>query len=523
MDLLSGFQEIDRDLVADEALAKKYSDHIVYTADALRLEDLIDTKRSTVIRNGFLLKKVAIAASNVYSEPRADSHWQTQSKLRILYVGAISHWFDCSLFIDTISKVSDVEVLVVGRDEIGLESRSLAACNDTVLLRFLGEVPHPEACQLMCSADVGLIPLDDSCDLIRCTNPVKLYEYLHYGCQVLSTNIPEVLLMQSPDVFCSSSSKEWAYALSKMIDSFDYTNRMAAKVAINERSSLMLSGSDWASRGDVYFDLLKLIQADSIPRRSRGIASSLHEKPVFSVIIPSIGCHETLLDCIKSLLCFYSSAIDQIVLVVNGPFTKKDKLEKKILQQFPGKITVIHTLEKLGFAKAVNLGVRECATDLAMICNDDIIFSPWSLLPYLELPPSILSNNCINIATTNIDGDAFRPHDYFLLKDFYRVSLSRYSKYGTSAIGAARVGLNFCSITVQNFLEVGGIPEDYGLGYFEDDAFYMKLRDRGIGIKYLPGAYAHHVGSLTFQSLGATTRFTLIKNNRKLLESESSK
>jgi GT2 family glycosyltransferase len=516
MDYLQGFDEIGPDAPCDELCGKHFSEHVVYTSHSLCTEDKAINNSTSIIRNGFKLQEnlsFPPSAQNTFSSTEL-SHWKTSDRLRVLYVGAISHWFDHHLLIGLIEQLVDVEVIIAGRDDINLKEMCSSIGNDAILLSFLGEVSHPLACELMNTADIGLIPLNDQVNLIKCTNPVKLYEYLYYGCHVFSTNIPEVLLINSKHVTTSSDNSRWIQEINDIARSFDEKTRWKTKQAVHNESNHLLKDADWDFRGMSYMKILEKAQESQILQNHYRIKPKLIHSRRFSIIMPSMGNHSLIVKSIESLFLHYSQAIDEVIVVINGSFKVEKELRRFISLHGIDNVTIICNDKPVGFARAINVGASVAQTKYIMISNDDIIFSPWSLHPYLWADEELLENNCLNAVATNIDGDAYRQHEYITLSDFYRVGLSRYIKYSCLSASAERLGLNFACLSLAHFKNVGGIPTSYGLGYYEDDEFYANLRAHKVGIRYFPGAYVHHVGSFTFQQLGFGTRARLLKENK---------
>src|SRR5436309_7401540 len=59
-------------------------------------------------------------------------------------------------------------------------------------VQFLGERPYQELPQLLRDVSVAIIPFK-IVELTRCTNPVKLYEYMAAGKAVVAAPMPEVV------------------------------------------------------------------------------------------------------------------------------------------------------------------------------------------------------------------------------------------------------------------------------------------------------------------------------------------
>ncbi len=511
MDLMQGFNNVHHDIAAGEARLFKDSRVTVFSSEWLHDFHQKYTNDSQVIRNGYDRKNFIIHKERDSNKERVESISELEGVrsdygLVIVYVGAIADWFSKDLFVGLIKGCQDLPIrfICIGRDDIGLQEACIYSGLNADLIKFTGELDHGTSMELVESADVGLIPLDHNLELIKATNPVKVYEYLSKGLKVISNPIPEVMRMQCEHIRIAEGVKDWVAGIKDLLD-LKRDGRFPSKDDIRDSCSELLSCSSWDQRSKAYFELINT----HMTHNSKCIG--------VDAIIPTTGSHTVVIDCVRSLCHFDFSSI---ILILNGdPLPEVMTGLADIQDSYPDiPIRIYPFGEQLGFSRSVNLGISKSSAEFYLIVNDDIIFSPWSLLPIFEMidedkakaPCSIL-----NITTTNIDGDAFRPHSYYSLEDFYAESERRYYNYGTFQIEAKRLGMN-CSLVPKTVFEsVGGLPEVSGLGYGEDDIFFMKALELGYSLMYLPGAFAHHIGSLTFNTKSVSMKTQLVKTNAK--------
>lgn len=102
-----------------------------------------------------------------------------------LYLGyLVGDWFDWALFERTARDLPAVAFNVVG-DQKG---RVAKAPN----IHMLGERPYPVAMQYVAHCDVGLIPFRHA-RLCAAVDPIKLYDYIAGGCQVVASGVMTAL------------------------------------------------------------------------------------------------------------------------------------------------------------------------------------------------------------------------------------------------------------------------------------------------------------------------------------------
>lgn len=103
---------------------------------------------------------------------------------RVIYVGALRSWFDLAAVERWAGALPNVEFLIVGPNDIGIQSSEPN-------VKIMGPVPSEEVPALLATARFGIIPFKMN-DLTQGIHPLKLYEYLASGCMVLSVRLPDV-------------------------------------------------------------------------------------------------------------------------------------------------------------------------------------------------------------------------------------------------------------------------------------------------------------------------------------------
>lgn len=146
---------------------------------------------------------------------------------------------------------------------------------------------------------------------------------------------------------------------------------------------------------------------------------------------------------------------------------------------------LIQNPENLGFAKAVNQGLR--ASDAPFVCiqNNDTIMYPHGYQRLLEHLEDDLTLGCIGPMTNNADSQ----------------------QRGEAIEGAGVTHTNglvafFCTLIPRSVLDrVGLLSEDYGLGYGEDDDYCIRLRQAGFNLGIARDVYVQHDHHVTYRSL----------------------
>lgn len=106
------------------------------------------------------------------------------------YIGAIDNWFDFDIIRDISVKYPDISIVLVGPIFHNVK-------NDIDKLKkyhnifFIGKRPHEILPNYLRAFDICIIPFKIN-DLTVSVNPVKLYEYMASGKNIVSIDLPEV-------------------------------------------------------------------------------------------------------------------------------------------------------------------------------------------------------------------------------------------------------------------------------------------------------------------------------------------
>lgn len=202
-DRFEAFPEADGDLVARQILAlKARADLTVYAAPHLEAEERGQVRRSLLLTHGADVEAFAAAGRKPLPLPLDAAQIPGP---RIGFVGGIdAHTFNPELFLGLARRLADCQFMMVG-------GMSLPAgwCPLTNV-HFLGRKPYDDIARYMASADVLIMPWNDS-DWIRACNPIKLKEYLASGRPVVTTDFPAldgwrdlVRIADGPEAFAAA-------------------------------------------------------------------------------------------------------------------------------------------------------------------------------------------------------------------------------------------------------------------------------------------------------------------------------
>jgi len=131
-----------------------------------------------------------------------------------VYIGHIGEWFDTTLLGAVASRLPQWKVKLIGPVHL---TPARAAELNRPNIELVGPKPYQELPRLLAQAAVGIIPFVIN-DLIRATNPIKLYEYLAAGLPVVSTPMPEVVAMEVDGVIaCEDTAEGFARRIDQLV------------------------------------------------------------------------------------------------------------------------------------------------------------------------------------------------------------------------------------------------------------------------------------------------------------------
>ena len=171
----------------------------------------------------------------------------------------------------------------------------------------------------------------------------------------------------------------------------------------------------------------------------------------------------------------------------------------------------------LGFAGGMNVGVGIANGEWVCLVNSDTLFPPGAIDALLASLARVPGKVAMLGPVTNAAGNGQR----LLLP---RVAMERVVEAGAKAMRWP-TGLfppsyrtDFFCVAIQRSVwhQLGGLDTSFGLGYFEDFDFSLRLRAIGREQVIAEDVFIAHIGSATFAGMGAVQR-DLMRRNRGLL------
>lgn len=180
----TGLREIEEDLF-------RKSDLVIVSAEKLFESKQHFNKNTFVIRHGTDWNHFRKSLDDATKIP---NEIKDLPKPIIGFHGLLADWVDFELIKKTAEHFSHGSVVLIGKITVDAEKK-IKILDDVKNIHFLGRKPYTELPNYCKEFDVALNPFEIS-ELTLAANPLKVREYLAAGLPVVSTDIPEVRILE---------------------------------------------------------------------------------------------------------------------------------------------------------------------------------------------------------------------------------------------------------------------------------------------------------------------------------------
>lgn len=484
MDHHAGFDNTASTMVDAEQLLIRRCDDVTVTSQWL-LDEVAKYQRPThLVRNGCEYDHFAIKPAIVYADPHG--------RKIIGYYGAIAPWLDLTLLRCVAQANPDAVVLMIGADTTEAQSQ----LRDVSNIEWVGEISYAQLPYYAHAFDVALLPFK-VIPLTLATNPVKVYEYLSMGLEVVCIELPETLAFTQV-AHVAAGSEAFVAAVSAAL------NATIDPITIRARQDFARLNT-WDCRVE------QLIGIFEPPASER--------KPQISVVVVTYNNIDLTRACLASLESSSPLEALEIIVVDNASGDGTPAMLQEWQAQGRWRRLVLNA-ENRGFAAANNQGLSLSTGDyLCLLNNDTYTTSGWAstLKRFLQRHPDV---GLAGPVTNNIGNEARIDIEYSDMAEMAQQAF----QYTTRHIGQLlnlKAAAFFCvMLTRSTFEKVGNLDEAYGLGFFEDDDYCMRVRKAGLRVVCVEDVFVHHHLSASFDKLPSKARQDLMAKNKALYESK---
>lgn len=481
MDHHGGFADNGTEVLAREIELMRRADLLVVTSDWLQNETAKHNPHSLMVRNACQYEHFAQEPDRIYRDERG--------RRIIGYYGAIAEWFDLALVEKVARRFGDCLVLLVGADTSGARERLQHLAN----IEFTGEVPYAELPYYLGAFDVCMLPFQ-VIPLTLATNPVKVYEYLSAGKEVVSIALPE--LHQFGDLVRLGA--DHASFLDAVVDALDHP----ADPALTARRQAFAAGQTWSHRAH---DLVQGIEA--------------LKGPLVSVIVVTYNNLDLTKACLHSLEKLTDYGNLEVIVVDNASADETPAYLEAWCAEGANRRIVLNP-DNRGFAAGNNQGLAIARGEYLVMLNNDTYVTPgWisTLTAHLRRHGEL---GMIGPVTNNIGNEA-RIDTQYQDMDGMLCEAAAYTAAHAGKLLPMRTVAFFCVMLRREVYEkVGPLDEAFGIGFFEDDDYCRRVEQAGWGIACAEDVFIHHHLSASFNKLKQERRQALFEENKAIYEAK---
>ncbi len=209
--------------------------------------------------------------------------------------------------------------------------------------------------------------------------------------------------------------------------------------------------------------------------------------PTVSITFPVFNGGLEPIECLTSIhkLNYPQNKIEVIIVDNNST----DGSDKKIKLKFP-KVTLIKMEKNLGFAKAINIGIKKSTGKYIFIGNDDILFEKNSLNNMVEY---IEQHRSVGL----VGGKIFlKSSPKKLISCGYMMNTWNGKIFRAPFPGKINEPdwVQGCAMLIPKKVlkKIGLLDEGFSLAYFEDVDLCLRVKNSGLSVRYLPTAIFWH-------------------------------
>lgn len=481
MDFHEGFGNVPKELIALEKRLLKESDLVVVTSSWLDEAVRSQNANTCVVRNAGEYEHFSREPSDVFRNAQYDKV--------IGYFGAIAEWFDVALIEKIARGCPQALIVLIGNDTVGAQ-RQLSHLPNVM---FTGELPYGQLPRYLHAFDVCLLPFK-VLPLTLATNPVKVYEYLASGSNVVCTDLPEITQFGSL-VAKAADHESFLKCVQEALNT-------PPSIELQSKRRRFAAEQTWHAR---VVDLEKSIAEIALPR--------------ISVVVLTFNNLDLTRLCLDSVLNLSDYPNLELIVVDNHSTDGTPDYLKELRIRHP-EVKIILNQENLGFAAGNNAGLQAASGEFLVMLNNDTVVTPGWALSMLRHFQNNQNLGLLGPVTNNIGNEAKVDVAYSDL-----VSMP----YATRSVTLDNMGKRlpvrnvafFCVMMPRRvFTEVGFLDENFGRGFFEDDDYCRRVELLGLEIACADDVFVHHHLSASFNQLPSEHKQKLFEQNKAYYESK---
>ena len=242
-------------------------------------------------------------------------------------------------------------------------------------------------------------------------------------------------------------------------------------------------------------------------------------RPLLSLVVLGFRNFDaTTRPCLESLTPWFEDPEIEILIVDNGSPDNSPQETAAWCAAHP-QVKCLLSETNRGFAGGMNWGAAQARGQWLLLVNNDTVFPSRALDAFKRVvgkaPPDVAMLGPVTNAAGN-GQRLWKPGATF--DDWLQIGAGLNEHPTHELMPAYRCDFFCIAIRRDVWEQLGGLDQAFGMGYYEDFDFSLRLAKAGYRQMITEDVFILHVGSATFQ--GSKAARELIKRNKKLLQSK---
>lgn len=158
----------------------KLSSNIFYSSESLRQ---IHNKRYGYIENSYVINNALNYKKEIHKDQKIIEYIHKIKGKKIVYIGAISEWFDFQVVENILNSNSKISIILFGPADVEIPKIER--------LYHYGKIEHHGVYTAMNCSDILIMPFKIN-ELVIAVDPIKIYEYIYSEKPIIVPNYPEM-------------------------------------------------------------------------------------------------------------------------------------------------------------------------------------------------------------------------------------------------------------------------------------------------------------------------------------------
>ncbi len=340
--------------------------------------------------------------------------------------------------------------------------------------------------------DVGLIPFKRT-PLTEATDPVKLYEMMALGLEIVARPLPEIA-RHGELVHLAEDAESFVDAVERAV-------AQAGDVEAAARRRAFARANTWEARVDVL---------------ERALSALF---PLVTIGICTFNNRELTELCLDSIESFTVHPNYEVVVVDNASEDGTAEWLKDEVAARPGYRVILNATNR-GFAAGCNQAFAGSKAEILCFLNNDTVVTAGWLTAMVSTLMRSAGVGLVGPSTGGVANEAKVTPGYADLAGLHDWAEGFVSRHEGESFSIPMLALYCAALRRSVWEEIGGLDERFEVGLFEDDDFSRRIRRAGYDVRCLRDAWVHHFQEASFGTLPADEYERIYEVNRRRFQAK---